>query len=139
LQALADEMETQLAAQGIPAPIMVYGVGTKRREGFIALESAKGIPPAFVRWLSEQEDILEYVVYDIPFPWKQERRQPAAEQARAATATGGQGLMEWLREHRLRLVPDNAGGLRLVPDENDDQGAADQGQGQKKEEGGTEQ
>jgi len=62
--AVVDEIEDQFAAQGIPATILLYGVSMKRREGFLLAQSARSIPLAFMRWLNEEQDILDYVVYD---------------------------------------------------------------------------
>jgi hypothetical protein len=65
VRAFADEIEDHLAAQGIAARICLYGVGMKRHDGFLVVESAGGIPPAFIRWLGDDEDILDFVVYDV--------------------------------------------------------------------------
>jgi hypothetical protein len=74
LQELADEIESQFASHGIPTPIILYGVSAKRREGFLLFESAKGIPPAFLEWLKGQEDTLDYVIYEVPPLWQQQRQ-----------------------------------------------------------------
>src|SRR5712692_3781954 len=69
--AFADEIEDHFAAQGIPATILLYGVSMKRHDGFLLAQSARGIPPEFIRWLRDDEDILDFVVYDV-LPDKQE-------------------------------------------------------------------
>ena len=65
VRAFADEIEGHLAAVGIAAKICLYGVGMKRHDGFLLVESASGIPPAFIRRLDDDEDILDFVLYDV--------------------------------------------------------------------------
>jgi hypothetical protein len=64
LDTLIDEIERQLADQG--ATILLYGVTPKRREGFIVVEAARGIPPDVASRLKTRPDILECVVYNVP-------------------------------------------------------------------------
>ncbi len=65
LQSLTDEAERRLSSGGSPATTLLYGVTPKRREGFVILEAARGIPPAVRQWLEADERILDYTVNDV--------------------------------------------------------------------------
>lgn len=65
LQTLADEAERRLENNGSPATVLLYGVSPKRREGFIIVEAARGIPAAIQQWLETDERVLDYTVNDV--------------------------------------------------------------------------
>ena len=109
LQALLDELKHQLAEQA--ATILLYGVTNQRREGFIVVEAARGIPTTVQHWLAARPDILECVVYDVP-SWETEREAPSELSLALHLAL-------LILERHYQIIPDEAGGLRLVPrDEN---------------------
>lgn len=65
LSSLVDEVERRLEGAGSPATILLYGVSPKRREGFVLLEAARGVPMAVHQWLKADERILDYIVNDV--------------------------------------------------------------------------
>jgi hypothetical protein len=65
LQSLADEAESRFTSAGSPATILLYGVSPKRREGFVILEAARGIPFDLHQWLEADERVLDYTVNDV--------------------------------------------------------------------------
>ena len=65
LSALADEAEQRLARATSPATILLYGVTTKRREGFVILEAARGVPLDLLQWLEKDERVLDYTINDV--------------------------------------------------------------------------
>lgn len=65
LQTLADEAEQRLESGGSPATVLLYGVSPKRREGFIIVEAAHGVPAAIHQWLEGDARVLDYTVNDV--------------------------------------------------------------------------
>lgn len=65
LQTLVGEAERCLDQCGSPATTLLYGVSSKRREGFIIVEAARGVPAALEQWLETDERVLDYTVNDV--------------------------------------------------------------------------
>lgn len=79
---LVDEIEDQLAIFQIDGAVLCYGTTSKERQGFIAVEIESGsqIHPALKHWLTKDEDISDYVVYDT---LSQEAKDEAKDRIRA--------------------------------------------------------
>lgn len=77
LQTLADETERRLESGGSPATVLLYGVSTKRREGFVIVEAARGVPAATQQWLETDERVLDYTVNDVASPQQEYNAFPA--------------------------------------------------------------
>lgn len=77
LQTLVDEAEKRLINGGSPTTVLLYGVSPKRREGFIILETTRGVPPAVRQWLEADARILDYIVNGVERCFQQREALPA--------------------------------------------------------------
>jgi len=77
LPRLADAVERHLEDCGSPATTLLYGVTTKRHEGFVILEAARGIPLAVFQWLEEDARVLDYTVNDVASTLQEHEAFPA--------------------------------------------------------------
>lgn len=78
---LADEAEHRLAEVGGVVTQLSYGITPKKKNGYIVLDAARGVPLAFFSWLREEPFITDYLVYNVP---SFEQEQAAIEECGAS-------------------------------------------------------
>lgn len=66
VRSLADEITDVLIEQHAEATILLYGITTKQKEGFLVIEWEETVPNAFRERMAHDQDITDFVIYDVP-------------------------------------------------------------------------